>query len=184
MLCLTLSPNHTETLSLLALTRSPADLLSTLEVAAARIIALGPRRGVVIRAGAHGAYYIASGQTIGRWVPPYHTSVDRVIDPTGAGNAFMGALAAALGEGKSLEEGELNAQATFPSTPVQAVKHQGGAEPVAVRWGSIAASFMIEQDGLPVLSLSDKGDRELWNGVDPWQRLSEWVYSAEENQHR
>ena len=53
-----------------------------------------------------------------------------------------------------------------------------------MRWGSIAASFVIEQDGLPVLSLSDKGDRELWNDVDPWQRLSEWVYPAEVNQRR
>ena len=122
MLCLTLSPNHTEALSLLALTPAPADLPFTLKAAAARILALGPRRGVVIRAGAHGAYYIASGQTIGRWVPPYHTSKAKVVDPTGAGNAFMGALAAALGEGKSLEEGESHAQATFPSTPVQAVK--------------------------------------------------------------
>ena len=30
---------------------------------------------------------------------------DVVVDPTGAGNAFMGALGAALDEGKSAEEG-------------------------------------------------------------------------------
>ena len=101
-----------------------ATLLRTLENAAARMLTLGPRKGVVIRAGSHGAYYLPGPTTVqslhtphtgeqaqckalGRWVPPYHPADStKVVDPTGAGNAFMGALAAALGQGEDLGEGE------------------------------------------------------------------------------
>jgi sugar/nucleoside kinase (ribokinase family) len=36
-------------------------------------------------------------------MPGYKT---KVVDPTGAGNAFMGGLMAALDEGKDMHEGE------------------------------------------------------------------------------
>ena len=42
----------------------------------------------------------------------------------------------------------------------------------AVKWGSVAASFVIEQDGLPTLTVAD--GRELWNGQDSWDRLALW----------
>jgi len=45
------------------------------------------------------------------WVPPYWEPViegyeGKVVDPTGAGNAFMGGLAAALDDGRDLHEGD------------------------------------------------------------------------------
>ncbi len=41
---------------------------------------------------------------------------------------------------------------------------------VAVIWGTIAASFVIEQNGLPMLSTLTSGI-ELWNEEDPWDRI-------------
>ncbi|KAJ4361471.1 hypothetical protein N0V85_009405, partial [Neurospora sp. IMI 360204] len=56
---------------------------------------------------------------IERWLPAYHTDAAKVVDPTGGGNTFLGGLAVALARGKSIEE--------------------------ACAWGSVAASFAIEQ---------------------------------------
>lgn len=77
------------------------------------------------------------------WLPAYHTSIDKVVDPTGGGNAFLGGLAVSLARGKGLE--------------------------TACAWASVAASFAIEQVGMPLLK-SDNG-KELWNGSDVWERL-------------
>lgn len=41
----------------------------------------------------------------------------------------------------------------------------------AVVWASVAASFIVEQEGLP--SMSKVLGRELWNGDDPWERVKE-----------
>jgi hypothetical protein len=37
-------------------------------------------------------------------------------------------------------------------------------------FGATAASFAIEQRGIPLLSAGPYGE-ELWNGVFPWERL-------------
>ncbi|KAJ8105637.1 hypothetical protein ONZ43_g7348 [Nemania bipapillata] len=101
---------------------------------------------------------------IERWIPAFHTDTyeedendpvpddegaekgtaeekrkkGKVVDPTGGGNTFLGGLAIALARGKGLEE--------------------------AAAWGSVAASFAIEQIGMPTLGYDDDG-RETWNGV-------------------
>ncbi|KAI1381924.1 Ribokinase-like protein [Hypoxylon crocopeplum] len=82
-----------------------------------------------------------------RWIPAFHTDPQRVVDPTGGGNTFLGGLAVALARGKSLEE--------------------------AAAWGSIAASFAIEQVGTPVLGRDEDG-RETWNGVKVDDRFEEF----------
>lgn len=70
----------------------------------------------------------------------------KVVDPTGAGNAFLGALSVALARGRSLEEAAL--------------------------WGSVAASFVIEQVGVPKLGWDDRdGGSETWNGERVADRL-------------
>lgn len=86
---------------------------------------------------------------IEKWVPAYYKSGegDKVVDPTGGGNTFLGALAVALARGKSIEE--------------------------ACAWGHVAASFAIEQVGFPVLSVDEEG-RETWNGVRVEERLREF----------
>ena len=62
----------------------------------------------------------------------------QVVDPTGGGNAFLGGFAVGLARGKTLDE--------------------------AAAWGNIAASFAIEQVGVPVLGRDADGN-ETWNGV-------------------
>ncbi|RFU24620.1 hypothetical protein B7463_g11716, partial [Scytalidium lignicola] len=81
------------------------------------------------------------------WLPPYHTNEKKVVDPTGGGNSFLGGMAVALARGKRLEE--------------------------AAGWGNIAASFAIEQVGMPTLGV-DKEGNETWNGVKVDDRLQEY----------
>ncbi|KAI1426836.1 Ribokinase-like protein [Xylaria sp. FL1777] len=109
---------------------------------------------------------------IERWIPAFHTNTyeedhgpindegeaegeiiqekknkGKVIDPTGGGNTFLGGLAVALARGKGLEE--------------------------AAAWGSVAASFAIEQVGVPTLGHDDEGC-ETWNGVRVDERFEEF----------
>lgn len=67
----------------------------------------------------------------------------KIVDTTGAGNAFLGGLAVGLVRKKSLPE--------------------------ASRFGTVAASFMLEQISLPTLDFGK--DTEVWNGDTPTRRL-------------
>lgn len=78
---------------------------STLEWLVLQLLAFRPRIGVVIRAGALGCVYALTGSDDVRWCPAYWKDQRKVVDPTGAGNAFMGGLVAALDEGKNMHEG-------------------------------------------------------------------------------
>ncbi|KAL2137414.1 hypothetical protein VTI74DRAFT_35 [Chaetomium olivicolor] len=90
-----------------------------------------------------------------KWVPAYYgkgsgredEADEKVVDPTGGGNTFLGGLAVALARGKSIEE--------------------------ACAWGHVAASFAIEQVGFPLLGVDEEG-RETWNGVRVEERLREF----------
>jgi sugar/nucleoside kinase (ribokinase family) len=99
----------------------------------------GGNGGVVVRSGKDGCLVMRKGLRM--WMPAYHQSAQKVVDPTGGGNGFLGGLAVGL--------------------------IRGGAS-----WGSISASFAIEQVGMPVLSLS--ADGETWNGVGVEERLSDY----------
>ncbi|KAI9745810.1 MAG: hypothetical protein M1818_000491 [Claussenomyces sp. TS43310] len=85
---------------------------------------------------------------ISLWLPAYHTSSEKVVDPTGGGNAFLGGLAVGLAREHGLE--------------------------AACRWGSVAASFAIEQVGAPVLDTADGENEEKWNGVSVQERLADY----------
>lgn len=78
---------------------------------------------------------------------PSGEGISKVVDPTGGGNAFMGALGAALARGNSIEE--------------------------AAMWGSVAASFAIEQVGVPIFGQDTDGN-ETWNGARVEERLREF----------
>lgn len=79
-----------------------------------------------------------------RWIAPYHQDSTRVVDPIGGGNTFLGGMAVALARGHSLDD--------------------------AAAWGSVAASFAIEQVGMPHLTGKADGT-EIWNGESVRQRL-------------
>ena len=106
--------------------------------------------GVVIRCGKDGCLVTRKGMQ--KWLPAYHQSAERVVDPTGGGNGFLGGLAIGLVRGganasiENLEEASL--------------------------WGTISASFAIEQVGMPRLAHTAEG--ETWNDVRIEKRLSEF----------
>lgn len=81
------------------------------------------------------------------WMPAYHQDSSKVVDPTGGGNTFLGGLGVGLARGESVEE--------------------------AVAWGAIAASFAIEQVGVPKRSVDEDGS-ELWNSEKVLDRLEEY----------
>ncbi|CAN9373545.1 unnamed protein product [Alternaria alternata] len=106
--------------------------------------------GVVVRCGKDGCLIMRRG--LRKWMPAYHQSAEKVADPTGGGNSFLGGLAVGLLRGGSL---------CAPDN----------LEEAAI-WGTISASFAIEQIGMPVLSQSRDG--ETWNGVGVQDRLSDF----------
>ncbi|KAI4238347.1 MAG: hypothetical protein LQ349_001155 [Xanthoria aureola] len=77
-------------------------------------------------------------------------SIGRVVDPTGGGNAFLGGFAIGLRHPEQVSMRE------------------------AAAYGTIAASFAIEQVGVPTLGLSQSGG-ETWNGVSVEGRLREYI---------
>lgn len=110
-------------------------MVPILEWTVRTLVALKPRLGAVIRAGPLGCCYALTSELVrtpsphpsGRkmsnpyttlnlqpvyWAPAFwHPDMagykNKVVDPTGAGNAFMGGLMAALDEGKDMHEGGL-----------------------------------------------------------------------------
>lgn len=103
--------------------------------------------GIVLRSGKDGCLVARRG--LRKWLPAYHQNSERVVDPTGGGNGFLGGLAVGL-------------------------VRNGGVEKLeeAAAWGAVSASFAIEQVGMPVLAQSAQG--ETWNGTRVEERLSEF----------
>jgi len=147
-----LSPNAEEALSLLSLPKIPTKQL--IEQAASMFLDIGVGKAsggcVIIRSGAMGAY-TATRIRGGQWVDAFWTdNAEKVIDVTGAGNSFLGGLAAGL----LLADGDIY-EATFYAT--------------------VSAAFTVEQGGLPNLSNTTTASNlvEEWNGDSPQRRLEE-----------
>lgn len=103
---------------------------------------------VIVRSGKEGCYIASNDCTETRaWLPPYHQDQVKVVDPTGGGNGFLGGFGVGLVRTGSIIE--------------------------ATAWGSISASFCIEQVGIPVLGHDTEG-LETWNDANPQQRLADW----------
>lgn len=124
---------------------------SHVEAQAARFVegGIGPNHEglAVIRSGEHGVL-IVSHDRPAEWLPTYYDKgSEKVVDATGAGNAFLGAFAVALHETNDPREGSLR--------------------------GSVAASYALEQFGPPELATSSSLSGEVWNGSDVQIRLQE-----------
>lgn len=83
---------------------------------------------------------------------PFTVVTDRVVDDvTGGGNAFLGGFCIGL----------VDAPEVPPFTTFEA----------AAAWGTVAASFAVEQAGMPKVTLLEDG-HELWNGEPMYHRLN------------
>jgi sugar/nucleoside kinase (ribokinase family) len=107
----------------------------------------GKLKAVVVRAGKDGCLVATKESMTTRWIPAYHQNSDKVIDPTGGGNAFLGGLTIGLARGATVEE--------------------------AAILGSVAASFAIEQVGVPKLTVDVNDER--WNGERVQDRLERFM---------
>jgi sugar/nucleoside kinase (ribokinase family) len=105
-----------------------------------------PEHGVlVVRCGKYGCVVATKSTSESR--PAFHNTSQKVVDPTGGGNAFCGGFCAGW--------------------------IQSGDQVTAAMYGNIAASFVIEQYGLPNLEYTKDG--EMWNGDTVERRIQ--VYS-------
>lgn len=146
------SPNHLEMMKLFG-DESNGDFQPKLsEIQAQKFLdhSVGPEgQGcIVIRAAEHGC--LSASRASGLcWSPAFYgpgSDVSRVVDPTGAGNAFIGGFAIAMVHELALDE--------------------------AVAYGNVAASFALEQIGAPILKI--EGLRETWNGDNVMDRLEQY----------
>ena len=150
-----ISPNHVEIAALydVSVVNATGELAAdAIQTCAQRLLASADgsnqRLHVVVRCGRDGCYI--SERTPGRewWIPAYHaSSQQKVIDPTGGGNGFLGGFAVGL------------------------VRTQNVVK--ATIWGSVSASLCIEVVGVPVMG-KDQDGHETWNGVDVTERLEEF----------
>ncbi|OTA69257.1 hypothetical protein K449DRAFT_428693 [Hypoxylon sp. EC38] len=83
------------------------------------------------------------------WLPPYYDQpCSKVVDPTGAGNAFLGGFTVSLLETNDPREASI--------------------------CGSVASSYALEQFGVPNLTPSSWFSGELWNGTKVAARVEEY----------
>ena len=149
-----ISPNHEELGALFHFTHSSGVDRKAVESQVNKLLAcgIGPTNdgSVVVRAGKEGCFVANLEKR--KWLPAYYQDSSRVVDPTGGGNGFLGGFAVGL-------------------------VRSGGDVVEAARWGCVAASFCIEQVGVPslqtVVSTSTCTD-ELWNDESVIDRLEEY----------
>ena len=153
------SPNEHELASLFrGQTKSKPTLNQdeVLEIDCERIFALGfdkKRSALVVRMGAEGCLVATMGKRMR--IPAWHShaTIAPGFDVTGGGNTFMGGFAAGILASDSLHEG------SFTKFEIGAI------------YGTVAASYAIEQVGMPKLSYRSDGT-ELWNETVVHDRLA------------
>ncbi|KAI1613130.1 Ribokinase-like protein [Exophiala viscosa] len=114
---------------------------------------------LVVREGAQGCTMYQRAQSL--HLHAFHQSAERVIDPTGGGNTFLGALAIAMTGTASPSENTVTRVLSSSSRPVD------DRLLLAVLHATVAASYAIEQTGLPLLAGTSADDA--WNG-EPYQK--------------
>lgn len=158
-----LSPNHEEAASLLGVKLPKEVNTSAIEDLAIKLYhrirdhqdSNSTVPIICIRAGALGSLLCLHNILL-HWIPAFHTidQIDKIVDVTGAGNAWLGGFTAGLALAGT-ERLDWNASSLIK----------------AARMGSISAALTIEQTGLPNISISKEG--ELWNGKAIADRMKE-----------
>ncbi|KAE8554422.1 hypothetical protein EYB25_002961 [Talaromyces marneffei] len=141
---------------------------------------IGPEKkgALVIRAGKDGSYSYAKGQK-GLWLPAYHQSesdqVSKIVDPTGAGNSFLGALAQGM-ISKDREPCQIMDDILAKSDNWNKIKNKWGNNgqiPQALICATVAAGFVVEQIGVPTIATTN--GYETWNGTGFSERLRNYT---------
>ncbi|KAL4873772.1 hypothetical protein BDV12DRAFT_159592 [Aspergillus spectabilis] len=133
---------------------------------------------LVIRAGKDGSYSYSRGLRL--WLPAYHqpsaSETSPVVDPTGAGNSFLGALAQGMvSQGRDASmviDSVLGESANWRKAIAAYGKHD--CIPSALIYATVAASFIVEQIGVPCQSTLE--GKELWNGTGFTERVRLYTY--------
>ncbi|KJX98665.1 pfkB family carbohydrate kinase like protein [Zymoseptoria brevis] len=147
------SPNHVELESFFSYAKRSSFDESRVEAQASHFLESGVgwegAGCIVVRAAEHGC--LVMSHKIGAvWLPAvYPSESPKVVDTTGAGNAFLGGFAMGL-----LESGDFV---------------------LAAKYGQVAASFAIEQVGVP--EVTGHGEDELWNGQSVVERLNSYSHA-------
>ena len=186
------SPNHLELCQLNGIHPSDAD------DAFSQIV--GPRmrewlqkdisNTIVLREGEKGCS-VLNGD-IATFMSPYHTSPpsgntidepDKVVDATGAGNAFLGAFCSCLFIPPDQEDLSplLDLSVEREKAILSLRSNKVSRMEFAALWGTIAASFVVEQSGMPKLTREEAEDDvdeyvfERWNGETAYERFDAYV---------
>lgn len=129
---------------------------------------------LVIRAGKDGSYAYSREQRI--WLPAYHqpdtAGPSPVLDPTGAGNSFLGALAQGM-ISAGREPCEVIESVLSHSENWKKAKESWNRRlnlPLALICATVAAGFVVEQIGVPRVAVADDG-KELWNQSEFTERV-------------
>ncbi|CAI7652638.1 unnamed protein product [Penicillium viridicatum] len=155
------TPNHLELMAFFEQSPVASSNRSEIERLGSKFLAsgVGPegKGAVIIRAGENGCF-VQSRNITSQWLPPFYTAdmakeyASKVVDPTGAGNAFLGGYA------------------------IGYLQRMGNILEAAC-YGSVAASFALEQVGMP--EKSNESDEELWNGASVSRRLHQYMARQE-----
>ena len=137
-----------------------------------RVKAGGPGKslGVVVRNGADGSRLCIENRRM--HLRAYHQNGVGVVDPTGGGNTYLGALAVGLARAVEPAEGFLD-ESLFAFCKHKAIRTPNYRRHLlAVLHATIAASCAIEQVGMPLL-VGDEDD--CWNGQKYKDRFAEYI---------
>ncbi|KAI2733148.1 hypothetical protein CBS147332_163 [Penicillium roqueforti] len=129
---------------------------------------------LVIRAGKDGSYaYSKSGKI---WLPAYHqpsaSGATPVVDPTGAGNSFLGALSQGMVTAGREPFQVIGSVLSNSETWRKALESWGNYKhyPMALICATVAAGFVVEQIGVPQIDIDGNG-KELWNRTEFTERV-------------
>ena len=137
------------------------------------------RGALVVREGSEGATIYTREWSI--HLPAYHTKASAVVDPTGGGNAFLGGLIMAMSRKVEPNIGCLDEVLRDTLDCSLCCDFSAGNLLYAAIYATIAASYVIEQAGMPQLSVLEDGKRERWNGESFASRLVR--YAERERSH-
>lgn len=105
------------------------------------------RGTIVVRCGEHGCLTMTKDEAY--WLPSFYAAgPNQIVDTTGAGNAFLGGFTVGLQVTSDLRE--------------------------AAVLGTVAASFALEQIGLPNYKVTSSTSNETWNGSRVASRITEF----------